>query len=274
MQPRLASGSQLESRRCAARSSAASSTLHYQPIVDARDGDVVGVEALLRWTHPDARRSSRPDDVHPAGRGDGLIVAARALGPRARRAARPRLARARPDRSLLAIARQPVGRQLAEPDFVRRASRRSLRGTAPARAARARDHRERPDRGPTRPASRLDGAARTLGVRIAIDDFGTGYSSLAYLRRFPVDVLKIDRTFTEDVDRAESASAIVGAILSMGRAVGLDVVVEGIERETQLAALRELGATAAQGYLLSRPCPVEDIRALIAASSVRVEEAA
>jgi len=96
-----------------------------------------------------------------------------------------------------------------------------------------------------------------------IDDFGTGFSSLSYLRRVPADVLKIDRSFVEEVDREESAAAIVGAVLAMGHAVGLEVIAEGVERETQVERLRELGATMAQGYLLGKPCTATELRTRI-----------
>jgi len=94
-------------------------------------------------------------------------------------------------------------------------------------------------------------AVRAAGVRIAIDDFGTGYSALGYLRRLPVDVLKIDRRFIADMDG--TGVAVLAAILKMARALGLETVAEGIETREQLAQLRELGCDLAQGFFLARP---------------------
>jgi EAL domain-containing protein (putative c-di-GMP-specific phosphodiesterase class I) len=98
------------------------------------------------------------------------------------------------------------------------------------------------------------GELRAAGVRIALDDFGTGYSSLAYLRRVPVDVLKVDRSFVHDVTE-RSGAAVVRAVVAMAESLGLDCVAEGVETDRQLAALRVLGCPGAQGYLLGRPQP-------------------
>jgi EAL domain-containing protein (putative c-di-GMP-specific phosphodiesterase class I) len=101
---------------------------------------------------------------------------------------------------------------------------------------------------------------RALGVHLAIDDFGTGYSSLAYLRRFPVDVLKIDRSFVAGIGQDREDEAIVEMIATLGRTLGLLVVAEGVETPAQLAHLRRLGCGAAQGYHLGRPAPADRAR--------------
>ncbi len=98
-----------------------------------------------------------------------------------------------------------------------------------------------------------------LGVGIAIDDFGTGYSSLSYLRRFPIDVLKIDRSFVAGLGRDDEDSAIVAAIVQMARTLGLTVVAEGVERPEQLERLRELDCDRAQGRLIAEPMPADEV---------------
>jgi len=104
-------------------------------------------------------------------------------------------------------------------------------------------------------------ALRRLGVAIAIDDFGTGYSSLAYLRRLPVDILKIDRSFIVDVGRDERDAALVSAMLAMAQELHLDVVAEGVEQWRQLDFLRQRHCNGAQGFLFSAPLPAERIHA-------------
>ena len=112
-------------------------------------------------------------------------------------------------------------------------------------------------------ASEILKALHALGVRTAIDDFGTGYSSLAYLKRFPLDVLKIDQTFIHDLGRDPSDDAIVEASISMARKLGLDTVAEGVETAEQLDFLRERGCRLVQGYYLGRPVPEAEFSALI-----------
>ena len=105
---------------------------------------------------------------------------------------------------------------------------------------------------------------RDLGVRIALDDFGTGYSSLTYLKRFPVDCIKIDQSFVAGVAADTFDAAIVQSVVDLAHAVGLSVVAEGLETPEQLARLRQLGCDQAQGYLFSRPRPAQDLDALLA----------
>ena len=111
---------------------------------------------------------------------------------------------------------------------------------------------------------------RRIGVRLAIDDFGTGYSSLGYLERFPVDILKIDKTFIDGIGRRGGRAVLARAIVQLGRALDLQVVAEGIERPEQASVLRRLGCTRGQGYLYSRPLPPAELDPILARGAVDV----
>ena len=108
---------------------------------------------------------------------------------------------------------------------------------------------------------------RDLGLRLAVDDFGTGYSSLAQLKRFPIDVLKIDQGFVRDIPQSSDDMAISAAIIAMGHSMDLRVLAEGVETAEQLAFLRERGCDSYQGYLCSRPVPAEQFGALLQAQA-------
>jgi EAL domain-containing protein (putative c-di-GMP-specific phosphodiesterase class I) len=108
---------------------------------------------------------------------------------------------------------------------------------------------------------------RELGVKLAIDDFGTGYSSLSYLRRLPVDTLKIDRSFVGGIGEVGDLTALTGAIVALGRDLGLQTVAEGIEDATQLAELRGMGCELGQGFMFARPLPADEIAELLGSGS-------
>ena len=112
---------------------------------------------------------------------------------------------------------------------------------------------------------------RDLGVRLAIDDFGAGYSSLSYLRSFPVDILKIDRSFVQGLGRDRRNSSIAGAIVSLAHALALTAIAEGVETEEQLATLRGLGCDVAQGFLFARPVAPEELEQTVAAGRLSAD---
>ena len=224
----------------------------YQPIVSLGHDRVVGAEALLRWHHPE-RGSLIPDDFLDVAEETGLMVP---IGEWTLRQACSQIARwnqacADNDPPML-LAVNLSGRQLADPNLTDAvATAVEAVGVDPSQlcveiteAALIHD--------PVDAQSAL-GALTALGVRVALDDFGTGYSSLGYLRRSPVDIIKIDRAFIEGIGRDPENAAIVTAVIAMAHALGLTTVAEGVETDQQLAAVGGLGIDWVQGNYFSAP---------------------
>jgi predicted signal transduction protein with EAL and GGDEF domain len=225
--------------------------LVYQPIVDMATGEVSGAEALARWYHP-VRGLIPPARFVPLAEETGLI------GSLGRWVIMEACRQAAQWSDTASIAVNVSGRQLEDHGYifdVADALERS--GIAPERLV-LEITESVLMRDPQAALERL-GALRILGVRIAVDDFGTGYSSLAYLQRFPVNVLKIDKAFVTGVDEGEGGAALVRAIVALGRSLGLGTVAEGVETAEQARALRALGCHYGQGYLFSRPVPIERV---------------
>jgi predicted signal transduction protein with EAL and GGDEF domain len=236
----------------------------YQPIVSPRGGEIVGFEALVRWQHPE-RGLVSPADFIPVAEQSGLIVPlGQAVLERACAEA-VRWNEDRGDREPLRVAVNFSPRQLSHPSAVETVVEALERaGLEPDLLCVE-----------ITESALVEDAASTLatlnqlkeiGVRLALDDFGTGYSSLTYVRRFPIDTLKIDRSFIDGIVGSTEDEAIVTAVLSMGRALGVHVVAEGVETEEQAARLRTLGCRLAQGYLFSRPIAPDAVRELLAAA--------
>ncbi len=231
--------------------------LHYQPTMSLETGRPTLVEALLRWNHPE-RGLVPPDQFIPLAEDTRLIVP---IGSWALREACCEVARWR--RSSAALADMQVAVNLSACQF---ADDNLVELVAAALEESALD-----------PGALwleitesvvMDGvdstittlrALKALGVHLSIDDFGTGYSSLSYLKRFPVDVLKIDRSFVDGFGTDPEDEAIVTAVIRLAKALGKSVVAEGIENSRQLVGLSELGCDAGQGYFFSRPEPPEVI---------------
>jgi diguanylate cyclase (GGDEF)-like protein/PAS domain S-box-containing protein len=236
--------------------------LVYQPIVSLATGEVQGVEALLRWQHPE-RGLIPPADFVPLAEETGLIVPLGrwVLHAACRQAGEWR--HAHPGAAALHVAVNVAERQLRAPGFVADVQAALAAGRLPSDALLLEITEGALVQDPER-VRRTLAALKALGVRLAVDDFGTGYSSLSYLQRFPIDVLKIDKSFVRGVASEEGDRAIARTVVALGRTLGLHTIAEGVETEAQRAALAALGCDLGQGYLFAAPLAAGDVLAFVA----------
>src|SRR5208283_4367522 len=235
--------------------------LHYQPVVNLRDGTITGCEALLRWYHP-KRGMIPPAEFIPIAEETGLIDQ---LGEWALRTACAE-AVSWPDNITISVNVSPV-------QFRNEALGLTVIGALAASGLPAR----RLELEITETAIIHDEEAtlgkiaqlREMGVHISLDDFGTGYSSLSYLQRIPFDKIKIDQSFIENVADNDVSLAIVQAVITVAKARNVITVAEGVETEQQKELLRALGCSEMQGYLFSRPVPVQDLLQFFPTSAQR-----
>ena len=236
-------------------------SVYYQPTVTLQTGRVTGVEALVRWQHP-TRGLIAPAEFIPLAEESGLIVP---LGRWVLQEAVEQVRRWQqdhPSQPPLEVNVNLSPRQLQDPELVRDVARAlETSGLEPSCLVLEITESVLMQDADVAVA-RLE-EIKALGARLAVDDFGTGYSSLAYLRRFPVDILKIDKVFVDGVAEEADASALANAVIELGRALDLQVVAEGIELEGQLDRLRELGCELGQGYFWSRPLPPDAAASLL-----------
>jgi diguanylate cyclase (GGDEF)-like protein/PAS domain S-box-containing protein len=233
--------------------------LHYQPIVALEGERLAGVEALVRWQHPQ-RGLVMPDEFIGLAESRGLIVD---IGNWVLREACRQAAlwvKAGPGGTALNMAVNVSALQLAPSAGLVDTIADVLRESGVDPSVLVLEITENALMGDAEAALGILSELKALGINLAIDDFGTGYSSLMYLKRFPVDVLKVDRSFVSGLGRDLEDSAIVASVIGLARAVGIVAVAEGVETAEQLAALQELGCEYGQGYLWSRPVPAAELK--------------
>jgi diguanylate cyclase (GGDEF)-like protein len=226
--------------------------MHYQPIVQMATGALYGVEALARWQHPE-RGLVMPGEFIEAAEETGLIIA---LGAWAFDVA-CRQSAAWGGKVMMSV--NLSARQCTHPDLVATFGE-ILRRTGADPAAVSLEITETALMEDIALSTATLSALKELGLRLALDDFGTGYSSLRALQHFPVDVVKIDRSFIEPIERDPQEAAIVAAVISLSHALGLRTVAEGIETIAQVDRLRALGCDLAQGFYFAKPGPAADVR--------------
>jgi EAL domain-containing protein (putative c-di-GMP-specific phosphodiesterase class I) len=237
--------------------------LVFQPAFDLQTRRVVGVEALVRWKHPE-RGLVDPAEFVPLAEETGLILplGAWVLSEACAVATRWRRAAGHECRIWVNLAAP----QVADPDLFGTV-KRVLAHTGLSPDQLGLELTETTLMHEAEPAIALLESLHELGVALALDDFGTGYSSLSYLHRFPVDVLKVDRSFVMNLGRDPRTSTIVNGVTAMAHALGMVVVAEGVEASDQLATLRALGCDVAQGNFLAPAMPREALGDLLAAAA-------
>lgn len=233
----------------------------YQPIVSLQTGRVSGVEALVRWDHPTRGRLG-PDAFIPLAEDTGIVIA---LGRSVLRQACQQLRTWQdelPDDASLTLSVNLSVRQLDHGNIVADV-REAIEESGIDASTLTLEITETSLMHDTEVTRHRLAQLRELGVSLAVDDFGTGYSSLQYVQRFPIDVLKIDRTFVSGLGSSAGDNAVVQSMIELAQRLGVHAVAEGIETPEQLALLRSLGADLGQGFLFSEPVPAADIDALV-----------
>jgi diguanylate cyclase (GGDEF)-like protein len=244
-------------------------TLEYQPIIGLQARAVIGVEALVRWDHPERGRVP-PLEFIPIAEENGLIEPiGRWVLERACRQGAEWYA-SRPDALPISVAVNLSAAQFDSPALVETVAG-ALRGARLDPGLLALELTESIVMGQSEELFQTLAELKSLGVSLILDDFGTGYSSLSYLTRLPFDVLKVDRSFIDGLGTEPRDTGITEAIVGMSNALSLWVTGEGVETELQLAELRRLGCHAAQGFLFSRPVAAERITEILAAGQAWVQ---
>ncbi len=237
--------------------------LHYQPLVELDQGRVFGVEALVRWQHP--RRGLVPPGAFiPVAEESGLIVS---IGSWVLRTACRQAAEWQRPHGPLTLSVNLSGVQLEQPELVDEVAE-VLRDTGLDPAQLVLEITETVLMSDAAAVAERLGELKRLGVRIAVDDFGTGYSSLQYLRGFPLDILKVAKSFVDGLTGTAEGFPLARAIVDLGDSLELDVVGEGIELSEQRERLIELGCELGQGFLFARPATAEGIERLLGSANI------
>jgi EAL domain-containing protein (putative c-di-GMP-specific phosphodiesterase class I) len=242
--------------------------LFYQPQVNSETHRIIGMEALVRWRHPE-RGMISPAEFIPLAEDTGLIV------PIGEWVLRTACSQNKTWQNVgfktLRMGVNLSARQFEQPDLAETVAR-ILRETGLEPRYLELELIESTLMKSAEASIRILHELKRMGVHIAIDDFGTGYSSLSYLRRFPVSKLKIDQSFVREMLTNESDAEIVRAVIALGHSLKLKVVIEGVETEDQLAFLRFFGCDEMQGYLFGKPLPAEAFQELLLAGMDKHEE--
>ena len=237
--------------------------LHFQPVIRLATGDIAGFEALVRWNHP-TRGLVMPLDFIALAEETGLVVQIGTWVLREACRQGEALQRMVPEGAALHIAVNLSARQLQRPEIVREIAQMLLETGLPPGCLVLEITESVMMQDMALSNERLT-QLKHLGVLLAVDDFGTGYSSLNYIRRFPVDILKVDKSFVDGVSEGGEESALTAAIIELAGILNLRPVAEGIERADQLDKLLELRCELGQGYYFSRPLPIEGVEELLRA---------
>ncbi|MBR0873988.1 GAF domain-containing protein [Bradyrhizobium tropiciagri] len=237
-------------------------SLDYQPKVDMASGQISGVEALLRWSHPELGKVA-PGQFIPLAEEIGLIVP---IGRWVlKEACAQNMAWQRRGLKAVTMAVNLSPRQFADPHLLDDIDAALLASGMAPELLQLEVTESMVMRNVTRAVRVLD-AIQTRGIRLAIDDFGTGYSSMSLMKQFPIDTIKIDRSFVRDLPDDSEDVAIAQAIISMGKALGMTIVAEGVETSEQQEFLRAHACDEMQGFLFSRPLPARDLAELLRSS--------
>lgn len=234
---------------------------YYQPIVDLKSMRLMGFEALMRWNHP-TRGLVPPEDFIPVSENTGLIVP---MTLWMLRYSCEKLAKWRaknPENKSLMMSVNLSGKHFAQNDLVAQVKKILIETGVPPQSIKLEITESAVMDNAEQVISILNQLKR-VGIKLSIDDFGTGYSSLSYLHRFPIDTLKIDRSFVSSMENASENGEIVRTVIALAKALNLDIIAEGIETIHQLHQLRILGAEYGQGYLFSRPLPLDETETLL-----------
>jgi diguanylate cyclase (GGDEF)-like protein len=229
-------------------------TLHYQPKISLHRGEICGVEALVRWRHP-TRGTIAPAEFIPIAETTGLI------NHLTRRVLRLAISQARAwldAGASTAVAVNLSPRCLLDPELIGYVTGLLQEFGLPTHLLRLEVTETAVMANPALAMTTLH-QLKDLGIRLAIDDYGTGHSSMAYLKRLPVDELKVDRSFVQNMDSDQNDAALVRSAIDLGHNLGLTVVAEGVENAAHVAALRGLGCDVAQGYHYARPMPADEL---------------